>query len=121
MSYIKGEKAYIINTIFGICMFLLIGIVRPTLVYFFNIDIINLLMIIMIIIAVLIIVGAKENKRKSINIFDRSVNMFILGSVFFIIKNESNIITPILTIISCILIFILYIFDHMLKYLVYIK
>ncbi|MBC8632147.1 beta-N-acetylhexosaminidase [[Eubacterium] tenue] len=108
MSYIKGEKAYIINTIFGICMFLLIGIVRPTLVYFFNIDIINLLMIIMIIIAVLIIVGAKENKRKSINIFDRSVNMFILGSVFFIIKNESNIITPILTIMSCILIFILY-------------
>lgn len=108
MSYIKGEKAYIINTIFGICMFLLIGIFRPTLVYFFNIDIINLLMIIMIIIAVLIIVYTKENKRKSINIFDRSVNMFILGSVFFIIKNESNIFTPILTIISCILIFILY-------------
>ncbi|MDU1540672.1 MAG: beta-N-acetylhexosaminidase [Paeniclostridium sordellii] len=108
MSYIKGEKAYIINTIFGICMFLLIGIVRPVLVYFFNIDIINLLMIIMIILAILIIVGAKENKRKSINIFDRSVNMFILGSVFFIIKNESNIFTPILTIISCILIFILY-------------
>ena len=108
MSYIKREKAYIINTIFGICMFLLIGIVRPVLVYFFNIDIINLLMIIMIILAILIIVGAKENKRKSINIFDRSVNMFILGSVFFIIKNESNIFTPILTIISCILIFILY-------------
>lgn len=108
MSNIKGEKAYIINTIFGICMFLLIGIVRPVLVYFFNIDIINLLMIIMIILAILIIVGAKENKRKSINIFDRSVNMFILGCVFFIIKNESNIITPILTIISCILIFILY-------------
>lgn len=108
MNYIKGKKSYTINTIFGICMFLLIGIIRPTLVYFFNIDIINFLMVIMIITAILIIVATKENKRKNINLFDRSVNMFILGSVFFIIKNESNIFTPILTIISCILIFILY-------------
>jgi beta-N-acetylhexosaminidase len=105
---IKGEKASIINYIFGNLIFLIIGIVRPTLVYFLNLDIIEPILIIMLVLSILIVIFVKENKREKVDSFDRAVNIFIVGSVLIIINNKSIIFTPLLSIIGCILIYILY-------------
>lgn len=108
MKKIKGKKADIINIIFGICMFLLMGIIRPISVYFFNIDLITPIVISIFIICAFILIFVKEDKKNDVYIFDRAVNIFILGSILFVCKNESNIFTPILSIVSCILILISY-------------
>ncbi|MGL5756065.1 MAG: beta-N-acetylhexosaminidase [Paraclostridium sp.] len=108
MRRITGKKADIINSIFGISMFLLMGLIRPVLVYFFNIDLIIPMVVLMLIICIFILIFVKEEKRNNVYLFDRAVNIFILGSILFICKNESNIFTPVLTFISCILILIEY-------------
>lgn len=108
MKQIKGKKADIINTIFGIFMFLLMGMIRPILVYFFNIDLITPILVSILIICTFILIFVKEDKNNDVYIFDRAVNTFIIGSILFVCKNESNIFTPILSIASCILILVSY-------------
>ncbi len=106
MRKVQGEKANTVNMIFGVSMFLLIGILRPALIYFYNIDIIRQLMVVIIVALGFILFFVKEVKKGNYSKFDRCINVFIVISIIFISRNEISVYTPILAIITCIVIYI---------------
>ncbi|WP_373600553.1 beta-N-acetylhexosaminidase [Paraclostridium bifermentans] len=106
MRKVQGEKANTVNMIFGVSMFLLIGILRPALIYFYNIDIIRQLMVVIIVALGFILFFVKECKKGNYSKFDRCINIFIVISIIFISRNEISVYTPILAIITCIVIYI---------------
>lgn len=110
MKKIQGRKASITNWGLQICIFLSIGILRPALIYFYNIDILQQLLMVIVVFCTLFFVkaGKKENYSK----LYKCIDIFILISMVFIFINEISIYTPILTIVTCLIIYI-----KQLKYL----
>lgn len=106
MNKIQGRKASIINIILQIGIFLLVGILRPALIYFYNIDIIQQLLIFIVLILAYTLFFVKEDKKENYSIFDRCINIFVVISMIFISSNEFSIYILILAIITCIVVYI---------------
>lgn len=101
MKKIQGRKARLINQIYITSLFLIIGIIRPIIIYFFNIDVFIPTACIALFILILNLIFVKESMPQKRDIFANSTNALCIVSILVIIKNESVITIPILTLIVC--------------------
>lgn len=101
MNKIQGRKARLINQIYINSLFLIIGIIRPIIIYFFDVDIFIPTACIALFILILNLVFVKESLTQRRDLFDNSTNALCIASILVIIKNENVVSIPILTLIVC--------------------
>lgn len=101
MKKIQGKKARLINQVYITSLFLIIGIIRPIIIYFLNIDIFIPTACIALILLIISLIFVKENIMQKRNLFNNTTNVLCIVSVPVIMKSESIIITSILTLIIC--------------------
>ncbi|MGL5750355.1 MAG: glycoside hydrolase family 3 N-terminal domain-containing protein, partial [Paraclostridium sp.] len=104
MRKIIGEKSKIINKIYIMSLFLVLGVLRPIIIKFFNLDIFMVVATVFLLLMIVNVMIVKVTIPQKSCILDHSVNTFCMGAILIIIRNGSGIISPILSIFTCILI-----------------